>query len=74
MRDGRFNTSKCRDKLQKIKVRCTHPQSSPGPCNMQGPLTLEGQLRPKTGRCHFLTFHISLFGESIEHETIFGGR
>jgi hypothetical protein len=38
MRDGRFNTSKCRGKLQKMGVLCTHPQSSPGPCNMQGPL------------------------------------
>jgi hypothetical protein len=37
MRNGRFDTPKCRDKVQKMGC-CAHiPQSSPSPCNMQGP-------------------------------------
>jgi hypothetical protein len=31
MRDGRFNTSKCRGKLQKMGVLCTHPPKQPRP-------------------------------------------
>jgi hypothetical protein len=31
MRDGRFNTSKCRGKLQKMGVLCTHPLKQPRP-------------------------------------------
>jgi hypothetical protein len=39
MRNERFNTSKCRSKLQKMGVMYTHPlPRSLGPCYMQGPL------------------------------------
>jgi hypothetical protein len=31
MRNGRFNTSKCRGKLQKMGVLYTHSPKSPGP-------------------------------------------
>jgi hypothetical protein len=31
MKDGRFNTSKCRGKLQKMGVLCTHPPKQPKP-------------------------------------------
>jgi hypothetical protein len=31
MRNGTFNTSKCRGKLQKIEVLYTHSPKSPGP-------------------------------------------
>jgi hypothetical protein len=31
MTDGRFNTSKCRGKLQKMGVLCTHPPKQPRP-------------------------------------------
>jgi hypothetical protein len=31
MRNGRFNTSKCRGKLEKMGVLCTHSPKSPGP-------------------------------------------
>jgi hypothetical protein len=31
MRNGRFDTSKCRKKLEKMGVLCTHSPQSPGP-------------------------------------------
>jgi hypothetical protein len=31
MSNGRFNTSKCRGKLQKMGVLCTHSSKMPGP-------------------------------------------
>jgi hypothetical protein len=31
MRDGRFNISKCRGKLQKMGVMCTNPPKQPRP-------------------------------------------
>jgi hypothetical protein len=31
MRNGRFDTSKCRGKLGKMGVLCTHSPQSPGP-------------------------------------------
>jgi hypothetical protein len=31
MRNGRFDTSKCRGKLEKMGVLCTHSPQSPGP-------------------------------------------
>jgi hypothetical protein len=31
MRNGRFDTSKCRGKLEKMGVLCTHSPKSPGP-------------------------------------------
>jgi hypothetical protein len=30
------------------------------------------KIQPKTSRCHFLTLQISLFSESVEHETFSG--
>jgi hypothetical protein len=34
MRNGRFDTPKCKGKVQKLEVLCTHAQSSPGPCKI----------------------------------------
>jgi hypothetical protein len=31
MKNGRFNTSKCRGKLERMGVLCTHSSKSPGP-------------------------------------------
>jgi hypothetical protein len=31
MKNGRFDTSKCRGKLEKMGVLCTHSPKSPGP-------------------------------------------
>jgi hypothetical protein len=38
MKNGRFDTPKCKGKVQKMGVLYTHPQRSPGHCNLQGPL------------------------------------
>jgi hypothetical protein len=38
MKNGRFDTPKCRGKVQKMGVLYPHPQRSISPCNMQEPL------------------------------------
>jgi hypothetical protein len=68
MSNGRFNTSKCRGKLQKMGVLCTHFSKMPGPSphfhkkvinkiiiNNKIPKLLECQTNRATARCPKLT-------------------
>jgi hypothetical protein len=63
MRDGRFNTSKCRGKLQKMGMLYTHPPKQPRP--LQHVRALKKFFKKSSKKRHALSTQAAAYGRPL---------